>query len=80
MRKTPLKLRYQIPTSSPSSSDQSSEHPEVQAIQDFSKDQFSQKTTIEDFEILQKLGDGSYATVFLVRRTKDKKLYALKKA
>lgn len=35
--------------------------------------------SLSDFEILGKLGEGAYSTVFKVRRLIDKKLYALKK-
>ena len=34
---------------------------------------------IRDFQILSKLGEGAYSTVFKVRRTTDNKEYALKK-
>jgi hypothetical protein len=37
------------------------------------------RSRIDDFEILRPLGKGSFATVFLVRRKKDSKLYALKR-
>ena len=36
-------------------------------------------TSLKDFEILQKLGDGSFASVFKVLRFSDSKIYALKK-
>ena len=36
-------------------------------------------SNMSDFQELQKLGDGSYSQVFLVRRKKDATLYALKK-
>ena len=36
------------------------------------------KTTFYDFEILSTLGQGAYSTVYLVKRKKDKKQYALK--
>lgn len=36
-------------------------------------------STLDDFEIIKKLGDGSYSQVFLVKRVKDRRLYALKK-
>jgi NIMA (never in mitosis gene a)-related kinase len=35
--------------------------------------------SLNDFELLQKLGEGSYSTVYKVRRKSDKVLYALKK-
>ena len=37
------------------------------------------KTTLRDFQILQKLGDGAYSSVFKVRRLEDDCIYALKK-
>ena len=37
-----------------------------------------QKTTFYDFEILSTLGQGAYSTVYLVKRKKDSKQYALK--
>ena len=36
------------------------------------------KTTFYDFEILSTLGQGAYSTVYLVKRKKDNKQYALK--
>ena len=36
-------------------------------------------STLIDFEILKSLGTGSYSSVFLVKRKKDQRLYALKK-
>ena len=38
-----------------------------------------QRTTFEDFKILQKLGEGSYSTVYKVIRKQDGKIYSLKK-
>ena len=35
--------------------------------------------SINDFQILQKLGDGSYSQVYKVRRLEDNQQYALKK-
>jgi NIMA (never in mitosis gene a)-related kinase len=35
--------------------------------------------SLKNFEILQKLGDGAFATVFKVRRKSDGMMYALKK-
>ena len=32
-----------------------------------------------DFLIIKELGNGSFSTVYLVRREKDNKLYAIKK-
>ena len=37
-----------------------------------------QKTTYNDFEFLSTLGKGAFSTVYLVKRKKDNKLYALK--
>ena len=34
---------------------------------------------MENFEILNKLGDGSYSTVYKVKRKIDEQIYALKK-
>lgn len=43
-------------------------------------DQRSVSTTkLQDFFILEKIGDGAYSEVFKVRRLNDKKIYALKK-
>lgn len=36
-------------------------------------------TSLKDFEIIKKLGDGSFASVFKVLRHSDNKIYALKK-
>lgn len=36
------------------------------------------KASMKDFEILNKLGSGSFSTVFKVRRKEDNKIYALK--
>ena len=35
--------------------------------------------SLNDFQILEKLGEGAYSTVYRVRRSQDKKVYALKK-
>ena len=37
-----------------------------------------QKTTFDDFEIIRTLGQGAFSTVYLVKRKKDNKQYALK--
>ena len=34
---------------------------------------------MENFEILEKLGEGSYSTVYKVKRKIDNEIYALKK-
>ena len=34
---------------------------------------------MSNFEIISKIGNGAYSTVYKVRRKKDKKIYALKK-
>lgn len=34
---------------------------------------------LEDFEIICRLGEGAYSSVYKVRRISDKQLYALKK-
>lgn len=36
-------------------------------------------TTLDDFNILQKLGEGSYSTVYKCQRKADNKTYSLKK-
>ena len=36
-------------------------------------------TTIEDFELLSRLGEGSYSSVYKVKRKSDQQVYALKK-
>ncbi|KAM3135066.1 G2-specific serine/threonine protein kinase [Paramecium bursaria] len=38
-----------------------------------------QITQIEDFEVLEKLGDGSFAQVYKVKRKSDQQFYAMKK-
>lgn len=35
--------------------------------------------SLKDFEIISKLGDGAYSTVFKVARKEDNKIYALKR-
>ena len=40
---------------------------------------FMNKTTLKDFEIKEKLGEGSYSTVYKVIRKSDQKTYSLKK-
>ena len=34
---------------------------------------------MNDFQIISKLGEGAYSTVFKVKRKVDKKIYSLKK-
>ncbi len=36
-------------------------------------------STMKDFQMIKKLGDGSFSQVFLVKRYSDQKEYALKK-
>ena len=36
-------------------------------------------TTIDDFVMLEKLGDGAYSKVFKVQRVADQQIYAMKK-
>lgn len=36
-------------------------------------------TSIKDFEVLRKLGDGSFSQVYQVLRKSDSQLYAMKK-
>ena len=38
----------------------------------------SNKTSLLDFEILKAIGKGSFSQVYLVKRKKDSKIYALK--
>lgn len=38
-----------------------------------------QHSNLKDFEILRKLGDGSYSQVYQAKRKQDQQLYALKK-
>lgn len=35
--------------------------------------------SLKDFQILNKLGDGAYSTVYKVLRTEDNQIYALKR-
>lgn len=35
--------------------------------------------SLKDFQILSKLGDGAYSTVYKVLRTEDNQVYALKR-
>jgi NIMA (never in mitosis gene a)-related kinase len=35
--------------------------------------------SLKDFEVVSKLGDGAYSTVFKVRRIEDGNVYALKR-
>lgn len=35
--------------------------------------------SLKDFEVVSKLGDGTYSTVFKVRRVEDGQVYALKR-
>lgn len=43
------------------------------------KQQAQERSTIDNFQILEKIGEGSFSSVFKVKRTVDDKLYALKK-
>ena len=36
-------------------------------------------TRMQDFTVIQKIGDGAYSEVFKVKRLSDNKIYALKK-
>lgn len=37
------------------------------------------RMSLKDFQILNKLGDGAYSTVYKVLRTEDNQVYALKR-
>ena len=39
----------------------------------------NKSTTLKDFEIIGRLGEGAFAAVFKVKRYDDKNIYALKK-
>ena len=41
--------------------------------------QIKQQTTLDNFTMLKKLGEGTYSTVYHVRRIEDNKEYALKR-
>jgi NIMA (never in mitosis gene a)-related kinase len=41
--------------------------------------QVPQTTTIKDFQVLNKLGEGAYSQVYKVLRYSDRQTYALKK-
>jgi len=41
--------------------------------------QYKKQTVLRDFQILAKLGDGAYSSVYKVRRIEDGQIYALKK-
>jgi NIMA (never in mitosis gene a)-related kinase len=36
-------------------------------------------STIQNFQILQKLGEGAFSTVYKVKRLSDNEIYAMKK-
>ena len=38
----------------------------------------SNQTSLSDFETIRKIGKGSFGSVYLVKRKKDSKIYALK--
>lgn len=40
---------------------------------------YFKEPNLKDFEILNKLGEGSFSTVYRVKRNKDGEIYALKK-
>lgn len=39
----------------------------------------SSSSSLKSFNVLEKLGEGSFASVYKVQRIDDKKLYAMKK-
>ena len=43
------------------------------------KHMYSQETTLKNFSVIEKLGSGSFASVYKVQRLDDKMFYALKK-
>ena len=47
-------------------------------IRSFFSQEKMKKTTSNDFEIIRTLGEGAFSTVYLVKRKKDNKQYALK--
>lgn len=36
-------------------------------------------STLDDFEVMQKIGSGSFSCVYKVKRTEDGNIYAMKK-
>ena len=41
--------------------------------------QYTRTTKLRDFQIMSKLGDGAYSSVYKVKRLEDQEIYALKK-
>lgn len=41
--------------------------------------QYKRTTVLRDFQIMSKLGDGAYSSVYKVKRLEDSQIYALKK-
>lgn len=41
--------------------------------------QYKRTTVLRDFQIMSKLGDGAYSSVYKVKRLEDSHIYALKK-
>lgn len=44
-----------------------------------SQQMYQKQTTLQSFKVLEKLGEGSFASVYKVQRIDDNKVYAMKK-
>ena len=67
-----IRARLNIPTSSKSKKHQN-------GFSHSDEMQYKRQTGLKDFQIIQKLGDGAYSSVYKVRRIEDGQTYALKK-